>query len=133
MIPEDQQHVDQQHHITIDVETAYLQEQSAPTKQQYAFSYTITILNSGKQPAKLLKRHWVITDANGRVEEVRGEGVVGEQPYLRPGEAFRYTSGAILNTPVGAMEGEYEMVADDGKRFLAPIPAFSLAAPNRLN
>ena len=123
----------QDHEITIGVETAYLEEQSEPRQDQYAFSYTITIQNTGELPAKLINRHWVITDANGKIEEVRGEGVVGEQPYLKPGEAFRYTSGAILDTPVGAMEGEYEMIADDGEMFLATIPPFSLAVPNRLN
>lgn len=119
--------------ITIHVETSYIEAQSAPDEDQYAFSYTITIHNTGREAAKLLNRHWVITDANGKVEEVRGEGVVGEQPYLKPGEAFRYTSGAMLDTPVGSMEGEYEMVSDNGRRFLAPIPPFSLAVPNRLH
>ena len=119
--------------ITINVETAYVEAQSAPDHDKYAFSYTITIHNKGSEAAKLLNRHWVITDANGKIEEVRGEGVVGEQPYLKPGEAFRYTSGAMLDTPVGSMEGEYEMVDDDGKRFLALIPAFSLAVPNKLH
>lgn len=123
----------QQHEITIGVETAYLEEQSVPNQEQYAFSYTITIHNTGEHPAKLINRHWIITDANGKVEEVRGAGVVGEQPYLKPGEAFRYTSGAILDTPVGAMEGEYEMETDSGEMFLAQIPPFSLAVPNRLN
>jgi ApaG protein len=123
----------QQKEITIGVETAYLEEQSIPADGQYAFSYTITIHNTGGQSAKLINRHWIITDANGKIDEVRGEGVVGEQPYLKPGEAFRYTSGAILDTPVGAMEGEYEMQDDEGEMFLAQIPPFSLAVPNRLN
>lgn len=123
----------QENEITIGVETAYLEDQSAPKNDQYAFSYTITIHNTGGQPAKLINRHWIITDANGKIEEVHGEGVVGEQPYLKPGEAFRYTSGAILDTPVGAMEGEYEMEADNGELFMAQIPPFSLAVPNRLN
>ena len=100
---------------------------------ELTFSYTITIHNTGGEPAKLLRRHWVITDANGKVEEVSGEGVVGEQPYLKPGEAFRYTSGAMLDTPVGSMEGEYEMIDDEGREFLAPIPPFSLAVPNKLH
>lgn len=119
--------------ITIHVETAYIEAQSAPDDEQYAFSYTITIHNTGTEAAKLLTRHWVITDANGKVEEVRGEGVVGEQPYLKPGEAFRYTSGAMLDTPVGSMEGEYELVDDEGTHFLAPVPPFSLAVPNKLH
>lgn len=122
-----------EHEIIIGVESAYLEAQSEPNDAQYAFSYTITIQNTGTQAARLLSRHWLITDANGRIEEVRGEGVVGEQPHLEPGEAFRYTSGAILDTPVGAMEGEYLMVDDDGNRFEAMIPPFSLAVPNRLN
>ena len=119
--------------ITIHVETSYIEAQSAPDEDQYAFSYTITIHNTGTEAAKLLNRHWVITDANGKIEEVRGEGVVGEQPYLKPGEAFRYTSGAMLDTPVGSMEGEYEMIDDEGREFLAPIPPFSLAVPNKLH
>jgi ApaG protein len=122
-----------EHEIDIHVETAYIEAQSTPEENQYAFSYTITIHNTGVEPAKLLRRHWVITDANGKVEEVSGEGVVGEQPYLKPGEAFRYTSGAMLDTPVGSMEGEYEMVDDEGREFLAPIPPFSLAVPNKLH
>ncbi|MGD8235115.1 MAG: Co2+/Mg2+ efflux protein ApaG [Chromatiales bacterium] len=122
-----------EHDISIQVETAYIEAQSTPEENQYAFSYTITIHNTGGEPAKLLRRHWVITDANGKVEEVSGEGVVGEQPYLKPGEAFRYTSGAMLDTPVGSMEGEYEMIDDEGREFLAPIPPFSLAVPNKLH
>ena len=122
-----------EHDIGIQVETAYIEAQSTPEENQYAFSYTITIHNTGGEPAKLLRRHWVITDANGKVEEVSGEGVVGEQPYLKPGEAFRYTSGAMLDTPVGSMEGEYEMIDDEGREFLAPIPPFSLAVPNKLH
>jgi ApaG protein len=119
--------------INISVHTAYLPEQSEPDAERFVFSYTITIRNDGDGPARLLKRHWVITDANGEVQEVRGEGVVGEQPYLRPGESFRYTSGTVLATPVGSMEGEYEMVADNGERFLAPIAAFSLSVPRTLH
>lgn len=121
------------HEISIHVETSYIEAQSAPTNNIFAFSYTINIQNSGKIAAKLLKRHWVITDADGKVQEVRGEGVVGEQPHLQPGEAFRYTSGTLLATPVGSMQGEYEMVDDSGKRFVAAIPPFSLARPNSLH
>jgi ApaG protein len=122
-----------EHPIRIGVQSVYLPEQSSPEANRYAFAYTITIRNEGGAPAKLLSRHWIITDANGKVQEVRGEGVVGEQPYLRPGEGFRYTSGTLLDTPVGSMEGEYEMVDDTGTRFLAPIPPFSLSVPRSLH
>ncbi|HUI59483.1 MAG TPA: Co2+/Mg2+ efflux protein ApaG [Steroidobacteraceae bacterium] len=120
------------HPIRIEVETAYLDEQSDPKEGRYVFSYTITIRNEGQVPARLLRRHWVITDANGKVQEVRGDGVVGEQPHLKPGQGFRYSSGAILETPVGAMQGSYEMVTDAGTRFAAPIAAFRLAMPGIL-
>ncbi len=119
--------------ISIDVETTYLDEQSEPREQRYVFAYTITIRNEGEVPAKLMTRHWIITDANGRVQEVRGDGVVGEQPYLKPGQGFRYSSGAVLETPVGTMQGSYQMVADDGARFDAPIAAFRLAMPGMLH
>lgn len=121
------------HHIEVGVETTYIDEQSDPQADRYVFAYTITISNAGTAPAKLLSRHWLITDANGKIQEVRGEGVVGEQPYLKPGEAFRYTSGTVIETPVGTMEGEYEMVGDDGESFLAPIDRFSLAVPRVLH
>ncbi len=119
--------------ITIDVKTAFIPEQSEVSQEKYVFSYTITINNDGEEPAKLLNRHWIITDANGKVQEVRGEGVVGEQPYLKPGESYQYTSGTVLDTPVGSMQGEYEMVRDDGSRFLATIQPFSLAQPRALH
>jgi ApaG protein len=119
--------------IDINVVTDYISEQSDPTVDRYVFAYTITINNRGAIPAKLLNRHWLITDANGKVQEVRGEGVVGEQPHLNPGEHFEYTSGAVLETPVGVMEGEYEMVTDEGDTFLAPIDRFSLAIPRTLH
>ena len=119
--------------ILIDVETAYLEEQSEPKDHRYVFAYTITIRNEGPQPAQLLTRHWIITDANGKVQEVRGDGVVGEQPHLAPGQGFRYSSGAVLETPVGSMHGSYQMVADDGAEFDAPIPAFRLAIPGVLH
>ena len=109
------------HRIRVDVATSYVEEQSSPTEGRFVFAYTITIRNEGKAPARLLTRHWVITDANGKVQEVAGEGVVGEQPYLLPGQGFRYSSGAILETPVGAMQGHYRMVDDDGEQFNAPI------------
>jgi len=120
------------HDIRIHVETSYLDEQSSPSEQRYVFSYTITIRNEGRRSAKLLTRHWIITDANGRVKEVRGEGVVGEQPHLEPGQGFRYSSGAVLETPVGTMEGSYQMVDADGERFDAPIAPFRLAIPGIL-
>jgi ApaG protein len=120
------------HQIRVDVETSYLDEQSDPKERRYVFSYTITIRNEGLVAARLLTRHWVITDANGKVQEVRGEGVVGEQPHLKPGQGFRYSSGAVLETPVGAMQGSYEMVADDGTHFDAPIAVFRLAKPGIL-
>jgi ApaG protein len=121
------------HKITIEVETNYLDEQSEPREQRFVFAYTITIRNEGDIAAKLLTRHWIITDANGRVQEVRGDGVVGEQPYLKPGQGFRYSSGAVLETPVGTMQGSYQMLADDGAQFEAPIPAFRLAIPGMLH
>ena len=119
--------------IQVQVKTNYLDDQSDPNADRYVFAYTITIANTGREPARLLDRHWIITDANGKVEEVKGEGVVGKQPYLRPGEAFRYTSGAVLKTPVGSMQGSYGMLSDDGTRFDAKINPFSLAVPNRLH
>jgi ApaG protein len=120
------------HKIRVDVETSYLSDQSSPDEQRYVFSYTITIRNEGQVPAKLLSRRWLITDANGKVQEVQGEGVVGEQPHLKPGQGFRYSSGTVIETPVGAMEGTYFMQADDGHRFDAPIAAFRLAMPGVL-
>ena len=119
--------------IDIDVVTTFIPEQSEIEKQRFVFAYTITIYNSGSEAAKLLNRHWLITDANGKTQEVRGEGVVGEQPYLKPGESYQYTSGTVLDTPVGSMQGEYEMAKDDGTRFIAPIKPFSLANPQALH
>ena len=121
------------HKIKVEVDTSYLAEQSNPGELRYVFSYTITIRNEGSVPARLLTRHWIITDSNGKVQEVRGEGVVGEQPYLKPGQRFRYSSGAVLETPVGAMQGSYQMVTDDGAQFNAPIAAFRLAMPGMLH
>ncbi len=117
----------------IAVSTRFLDEQSAPEEDRYVFAYTIRIRNCGRVPARLLGRHWVITDANGKVQEVVGEGVVGEQPWLRPGETFEYTSGAVLGTSLGTMRGSYDMLADDGTRFAAPIPAFTLSVPRTLH
>lgn len=119
--------------LEISVATQFLDEQSDPEGDRYVFAYTIRIRNLGRLPAQLLDRHWVITDGNGKVEEVRGEGVVGEQPRLEPGEAFTYTSGAVLETAVGSMQGSYHMAGDDGTEFDAPIPAFTLAVPRTLH
>jgi ApaG protein len=119
--------------IRVDVETSYVPDQSDPGGQRYVFSYTITILNEGSEPARLLRRHWLITDANGKVQEVRGDGVVGEQPHLQPGQGFRYSSGAILETPVGTMHGSYQMETDQGAHFDAPIAPFRLAMPGILH
>ncbi|HET7394833.1 MAG TPA: Co2+/Mg2+ efflux protein ApaG [Gammaproteobacteria bacterium] len=119
--------------IRVDVETAYVAAQSAPEENRFVFAYTITIRNQGAVPAKLLTRHWLITDANGKVQEVRGEGVVGEQPHIKPGEGFRYSSGAILETPVGSMQGDYQMLNDQGQHFDAPIAPFRLAVPGMLH
>lgn len=119
--------------ISIQVATTYVDDQSEPEIDRYVFAYTITIENRSNVPAQLLSRHWVITDANGKVQEVSGDGVVGEQPKLNPGETFRYSSGAVLETPVGAMQGSYRMHAADGVRFDAPIPPFTLAMPGVLH
>jgi len=121
------------HNIKVRVHSTYVEEQSSPENEQYVFAYTITIENIGTIPAKLLTRHWIITDSNGKIREVRGDGVVGEQPYLRPGEAFRYTSAAMIETPVGSMHGSYQLIADDGVAFDAPIVAFGLSIPNLLH
>jgi ApaG protein len=119
--------------ILIEVATDYVDEQSEPDSDRYVFAYTITITNNGDVPARLISRHWVITDANGKVQEVSGDGVVGEQPHLNPGEEFRYSSGAVLETPVGAMQGLYRMEADNGVNFDAPIAPFTLAVPGVLH
>jgi ApaG protein len=119
--------------ILVSVETSFIPDQSDPGSQRYVFAYTITIRNEGSEAARLLRRHWLITDANGKVQEVRGDGVVGEQPHLEPGQGFRYSSGAILETPVGTMEGSYQMVTDAGHSFDAPIAAFRLAMPGILH
>ena len=115
--------------IEVQAEPAYLEDQSDPGGGVHAFSYTITIRNEGTQSAQLVSRHWLITDSNGKTQEVRGKGVVGEQPHLRPGQSFRYSSGAIIATPVGTMQGSYQMRSDEGLTFDAPIPAFRLAMP----
>lgn len=114
--------------IKISANSQYQPERSSPGEERYVFAYTIVIENQGSEAARLLDRHWIITDADGKAQEVRGEGVVGEQPYLKPGERFEYTSGAVIPTPVGSMHGSYGMITDDGTRFEATIPAFSLAS-----
>ena len=119
--------------IQVDVETRYIEEQSNPEQNYYVFAYTITIQNKGRQAARLLTRHWVITDSNQKVQEVRGEGVVGEQPHLKPGEQFVYTSGTMLETAVGTMKGSYQMQADDGSEFDAEIDEFVLSTPRVLH
>ncbi len=121
------------HHITIAVQTAFLPEQSDADQDRYVFAYTITITNTGAMAAQLVSRHWIITDAENRVQEVRGLGVVGEQPLLKPGEAFEYTSGTVLDTPVGTMRGTYQMVAEDGVHFDAEIAEFILSMPRTLH
>jgi ApaG protein len=119
--------------IRIQVATSYVDDESEPDADRYVFAYTITISNSGDVPAQLISRHWIITDANGKVQEVNGDGVVGEQPKLNPGEEFRYSSGAVLETPVGAMQGLYRMEADGGDSFDALIAPFTLAVPGLLH
>ena len=121
------------HNINVSVDSAFVEGQSNEDQGQFVFAYTVTIHNTGEIPAKLMTRHWIITDSNGKIQEVRGEGVVGEQPYLRPGEAFQYTSGTMLETPVGTMQGSYQMIADDGTEFDAEISPFTLAAPRILH
>ena len=119
--------------IRIHVTSAYLVERSDPERSSFFFAYTVRILNSGERPARLVSRHWVITDATGRVQEVKGPGVVGMQPALMPGESFEYTSGCPLKTPNGTMHGTYQMAYDDGEMFDAEIPMFGLAVPGSLN
>ncbi|PKO39439.1 MAG: Co2+/Mg2+ efflux protein ApaG [Betaproteobacteria bacterium HGW-Betaproteobacteria-4] len=111
----------------------FIPEQSDPENHRYIFAYTITIKNIGKVPAQLVSRHWIITDGNNEVQEVRGLGVVGKQPLLQPGESFQYTSGSSLTTPIGTMKGAYQMVAEDGTHFEAEIPEFVLASPRALH
>ena len=119
--------------IKIDIESSYLPDQSNADDQRYVFSYTITIQNNGKLPVKLLTRRWLITDAGGKVREVHGDGVVGEQPRIRPGAFHRYSSLSILETPVGTREGSYGMIDEEGEAFSASIPVFRLAVPGILN
>ena len=124
---------DRKYDITVAVKTAYLPEQSDPARSTYVFAYTITITNTGEVAAQLISRHWIITDADSQVQEVKGLGVVGQQPLLQPGESFEYTSGTSLGTAVGTMRGSYQMVAGDGKTFDAEIPQFTLSMPRVLH
>jgi ApaG protein len=124
---------EQQYAVEVTVQTRYLPEQSDPQKKRFAFAYTISIHNRGAVAAQLLHRHWLITDGNNKQQRVDGPGVVGEQPLVEPGEAHTYTSGCMLETPVGTMEGSYDMRASDGHTFSASIPRFRLAQPNALN
>jgi len=119
--------------VDIAVETAYLPDQSDPDAKRFVFSYHITITNRNEQPVQLLTRRWMIVDGNEQVQEVEGEGVVGEQPVIAPDESYSYTSGTVLATSVGSMQGQYQMQADDGQTFVAPIDAFTLAKPNALH
>ena len=119
--------------ISVTTETQYLSDQSDPPNGRYVFAYNISIRNTGNVPAQLISRHWIITDAESHVQEVRGLGVVGHQPLLKPGEGFEYTSGCALTTPVGTMRGTYQMVAEDGTQFEAPIAEFTLAIPRVLH
>ena len=124
---------DKRYEFSVAVETAYIAEQSDVEQNRYVFSYTITITNTGSMSAQLISRHWVITDATGSIQEVRGLGVVGVQPLLKPGEHFQYTSGSVINTPVGTMHGTYHMTAEDGTQFDALIAPFTLSMPRVLH
>ncbi|CAA6820617.1 MAG: ApaG protein [uncultured Thiotrichaceae bacterium] len=123
----------QPYDVVVSIVSEYIDSESDPDQKRYVFTYTVTIINQGSMPARLLTRHWLITDSNGMTQEVRGDGVVGEQPYLSPGEGFRYTSGTVLDTPIGSMQGSYLMRADDDTEFDAVIEPFSLADPRVLH
>jgi len=124
---------DPRYQIDVSVTTRYLAAQSQPEQNRYALSYTITIVNNGELPAQLLSRHWIITDGDGRVQEVRGAGVIGQQPHIAPGASHTYSSGTVMATQVGTMQGSYQMLAEDGKRFDATIAPFRLAVPGALH
>ena len=124
---------DNKYRIEVSPMPQFIPEQSDPENDRYIFAYTITIRNIGKVPAQLVSRHWIITDGNNEIQEVRGLGVVGKQPLLQPGESFQYTSGSSLTTPIGTMKGTYQMVAEDGTHFEAEIPEFVLATPRALH
>jgi ApaG protein len=119
--------------VLVEAHPYYIEAQSAPDQNRFVFAYTVTITNVGSTPARLLTRHWLITDANGKIQEVNGEGVVGEHPHLSPGDSFRYTSAAMIETPVGVMQGKYLMQSDNGENFSAPIPKFTLSIPRTLH
>ena len=121
------------HEITVDTRVEYVSDQSDVEQERFVFAYTITITNTGNIAAQLISRHWTITDATDQVQEVRGLGVVGEQPLLKPGESFEYTSGCVIATPVGTMRGSYQMVAEDGTKFDTAIPEFTLSMPRVLH
>jgi ApaG protein len=131
--PGEKRQDEKQHDVAVSVQTQYLPEQSDESGGRYVFAYTITIRNAGSIAAQLISRHWIITDSQGLVQEVRGLGVVGAQPLLQPGESFEYTSGTSIATPVGTMRGTYQMLAADGSRFEAPIPEFTLSVPRVLH
>ena len=124
---------DSRYNIDVSVVTRYLPEQSQPEQNRFAFAYTVTVSNNGELPAKLLSRHWVITDGDGRVQEVRGAGVIGQQPLIEAGASHTYSSGTVMATRVGIMQGSYQMLAEDGKRFDALIAPFRLAVPGSLH
>ncbi|MBX9762968.1 MAG: Co2+/Mg2+ efflux protein ApaG [Pseudomonadaceae bacterium] len=124
---------DSRYKIDVSVVTRYLPEQSQPEQNRFAFAYTVTVSNNGELPAKLLSRHWVITDGDGRVQEVRGAGVIGQQPLIAPGASHTYSSGTVMATRVGIMQGSYQMLAEDGNRFDALIEPFRLAVPGSLH
>jgi ApaG protein len=119
--------------ISVSTQVTFVEEQSDVNSDRYVFAYTITIANTGTVAAQLISRHWIISDASGKSQEVKGLGVVGEQPLLKPGEQFEYTSGTSIAAPLGAMRGSYQMVAEDGTKFDAPVPEFSLSMPRILH
>ena len=119
--------------IIVEAIPQYIEAQSSPDKSRYVFVYTIIITNVGTNSATLLSRHWLITDSNGKIQEVKGDGVVGEKPYLKPGQTYRYSSGAMIETPVGVMQGKYLMMSDNGDNFKASIPKFTLSIPRTLH
>lgn len=123
----------EKNNILVEAEPHYIESQSSEKENRYVFAYTITITNSGDGAAQLISRHWLITDANGKTQQVEGEGVVGEQPLLEPGEVYRYTSGTMVDTPVAVMQGRYTMRSEDGDEFHAAIPAFTLSIPRVLH
>jgi ApaG protein len=124
---------DKRYEISVNARSTFVPEQSDEDGGRFVFAYTITITNTGNIAARLISRHWIITDSDSRVQEVRGMGVVGEQPMLQPQESFEYTSGTAIATPVGTMRGSYQMVAEDGFAFDAPIPEFTLSIPRVLH